>query len=138
MLFIYLHVITLLSLYVRCISGSRSQVHRSPAFLWPPLRLCLPWGLLCIGVFYKLVYKHSEKCSNAWAFFLPLACIYLFYKYLHSPLCAYLQNRNLLRNSLKLASSLFIEHSNKKSERFRSARAEDKLAWTMPSVENEG
>ena len=70
--------------------------------------------------------------------FLPLACIFLFFKYLHSPLCAYLQNRNLLRNSLKLASSLFIEHPNKKSERFRSARAEDKLAWTMPSVENEG
>ena len=37
--------------------------------------------------------------------FLPLAYIFLFYKHLHSPLCAYLQDKNLLRNSLKLASS---------------------------------
>ena len=37
--------------------------------------------------------------------FLPLACIFLFHKHLHSPLCAYLKNRNLLRNSLRLASA---------------------------------
>ena len=65
------------------------------------------WSILNLLLDQSMIGCGSAQSKTSFRSVLTLHnhCIFLFGKYLHSPLCAYLQNRNLLRNSLKLASS---------------------------------
>ena len=58
-----------------------------------------------LGMFYKLDYLFLAILVSCLATFQPLACIFLSFKHLHSPLCACSQDRNLLCDSSKIVST---------------------------------
>ena len=46
-------------------------------------------------------FGFSSRCSIAWPLFHLSHSIFLLFKHLHSPLCAYLKNKNLLYDRQK-------------------------------------
>ena len=71
----------------------------------PPSRLGnIQASLILLSVCRR--FGFSSRCSIAWSLFHLSHSIFLLFKHLHSPLCAYLKNKNLLydrkKNRLKL------------------------------------